>query len=587
MEFHLKKNEAVELMFPFVTTASPETFITGETIADTAYYSDTPGSWSSLAITDTVTEIASTGMYELQLTQSEMNHDRIIIKLTSTSGADSAIVIRTYVVDVDDLVRSTTPANTLDVSAGGEAGIDWANVGSPTTTVGLSGTTIKSSTDTESDIAALNDLAIADVWTGGAAVDTTSSTIDLVTLITTTTNSTNAETAIGNLNDLAVADLLSSGQALDTTLGVLDVVNLVNTTTVSTDAEADIAALNDFDPTSDAVANVTLVATTTASTNAETAIGNLNDLAVADILSSGQALDTTLGVLDNVDTVDTQVTADVTAISGDSAAADNLELQYDGTGLIGDPFPSRQDQISSLGSGVSLPSAAISKVLTDGAATNDYDATANHDGTLYIVTDNDNSDPGIDTELRYDVGDAVISHVHLHGWYQDGSAPFTNSCLMQAYAWESAAYETIETLSHATAEQPHEPLLLSRHKSTTSNGPGGSAGIIDIRFIQAAQDGGSGSTINIDHCIVMYINPAASAVEVWAYVLAELAVDGDPGATPTAAQALMLEYMKSRNQHDASTTEESIYNNAGSKILERDLTDDATTASASKVRNPD
>jgi hypothetical protein len=31
---------------------------------------------------------------------------------------------------------------TLDVSATGEAGIDWANVGSPTTTVALSGTTV-------------------------------------------------------------------------------------------------------------------------------------------------------------------------------------------------------------------------------------------------------------------------------------------------------------------------------------------------------------------------------------------------------------------------------------------------------------
>jgi len=36
----------------------------------------------------------------------------------------------------------TTAGRTLDVSAGGEAGIDWANIGSPTTVVGLSGTTV-------------------------------------------------------------------------------------------------------------------------------------------------------------------------------------------------------------------------------------------------------------------------------------------------------------------------------------------------------------------------------------------------------------------------------------------------------------
>ena len=48
-------------------------------------------------------------------------------------------------------LRPTTADLTLDVSAGGEAGIDWANIGSPTTTVALSGTTIKSATDVEAD----------------------------------------------------------------------------------------------------------------------------------------------------------------------------------------------------------------------------------------------------------------------------------------------------------------------------------------------------------------------------------------------------------------------------------------------------
>jgi len=46
----------------------------------------------------------------------------------------------------DQLVRSTTPANTLDVSLTGEAGMDWANIGSPTSVVDFSGTTIKNIT---------------------------------------------------------------------------------------------------------------------------------------------------------------------------------------------------------------------------------------------------------------------------------------------------------------------------------------------------------------------------------------------------------------------------------------------------------
>lgn len=39
-------------------------------------------------------------------------------------------------------LQPTTAGRTLDVSAGGEAGIDWANIGSPTTAVNLSATNI-------------------------------------------------------------------------------------------------------------------------------------------------------------------------------------------------------------------------------------------------------------------------------------------------------------------------------------------------------------------------------------------------------------------------------------------------------------
>jgi len=48
-------------------------------------------------------------------------------------------------------LQPTVAGRTLDVSAGGEAGVDWANVGSPTTVVGLSGTTVKTATDVETD----------------------------------------------------------------------------------------------------------------------------------------------------------------------------------------------------------------------------------------------------------------------------------------------------------------------------------------------------------------------------------------------------------------------------------------------------
>lgn len=48
---------------------------------------------------------------------------------------------------VSSRLAPTVSGRTLDVSADGEAGLDWANVGSPTTVQNLSGTTIKRATD--------------------------------------------------------------------------------------------------------------------------------------------------------------------------------------------------------------------------------------------------------------------------------------------------------------------------------------------------------------------------------------------------------------------------------------------------------
>lgn len=52
-----------------------------------------------------------------------------------------------------EAVRPTVAGRTLDVSSGGEAGVDWANVGTPGSTVNLSATTVKTATDVETDTA--------------------------------------------------------------------------------------------------------------------------------------------------------------------------------------------------------------------------------------------------------------------------------------------------------------------------------------------------------------------------------------------------------------------------------------------------
>ena len=227
-----------------------------------------------------------------------------------------------------------------------------------------------------------------------------------------------------------------------------------------------------------------------------------------------------------------------------TAVLANFIKQYDGTGLIGGTFPSSQDQISAISGALTLPAVAESRVLDDGTETNTFADTATHDEVFYVVTDNDNSDPGISVTLRGDIGDATGSHIHMHGFFEDGSAPLTNTCLMQAFIWETSVFETIRVLQHATEDQLIEPDLLARHVSTTSNGPAGAEGKIDIRFLMAAQDGGSGSSINIDHLEYRFVNPTLTASDVWTFATRVLTAGTNLNdISPAEVNAQMLDVL--------------------------------------------
>jgi hypothetical protein len=85
----------------------------------------------------------------------------------TVDGQTVVAVIARFSIDNRGLLRPTVASRTLDVSAGGEAGVDWANVGSPTTVLNLSGTSTKAVEPTTAgrtlDIAA-NGGIDADSW---------------------------------------------------------------------------------------------------------------------------------------------------------------------------------------------------------------------------------------------------------------------------------------------------------------------------------------------------------------------------------------------------------------------------------------
>lgn len=117
---------------------------------------------------------ASSRLVQVALDATEMTADRIDVQFVDAAGAEwdeCIITINTTAVTVDDLVRSTTPANTLDVSAAGNAGIDWGNIANPTTAQNLSGTNI----DTDQVVASVSGAvgsvtgAVGSIAAGGIA----------------------------------------------------------------------------------------------------------------------------------------------------------------------------------------------------------------------------------------------------------------------------------------------------------------------------------------------------------------------------------------------------------------------------------
>ena len=68
---------------------------------------------------------------------------RVIITTgTVDSVSAEGTIVGRFTLRKTSALKPTTAGRTLDVSAGGEAGLDWANVGSPTTAVNLSATNI-------------------------------------------------------------------------------------------------------------------------------------------------------------------------------------------------------------------------------------------------------------------------------------------------------------------------------------------------------------------------------------------------------------------------------------------------------------
>lgn len=169
---------------------------------------------------------------------------------------------------------------------------------------------------------------------------------------------------------------------------------------------------------------------------------------------------------------------DVLSISGDTTAADNLELQYDTTGLTGDTFPSTQVQVGRLTSGTAAINTTAESFTKAGAEpeTNTYTSTVDLDGTFHIVEDDSTS---TDCYYQFDVGgNGVPVSVTWIGYAQSNNDSYT----IWAYNYGGTAYEQIGTLSgfNGTTVITETFSLTNAHVGTGAN-----LGKVRFRFLSS------------------------------------------------------------------------------------------------------
>lgn len=134
--------------------------------------------------------------------------------------------------------------------------------------------------------------------------------------------------------------------------------------------------------------------------------------------------------------------ADMKEISGAATAADNLELQYDTTGLTGDTFPATQAQINQVANvSGQAKRAASAYVLTTGTqSANTISAVEELDGTRHEHTDTAGA---MDLYYEFEIGAGLATEVKFTGYLQGNN----DDLEVHGYDWVSAGWKQIGTLN--------------------------------------------------------------------------------------------------------------------------------------------
>ena len=254
----IRLGDTFDVKFCTVTTTGAPTQLAGSPVISA--YPGNSTTQLTAGITLTVDFDSVTGLNNVRVVATSGNGyatatNYALVITTGTVGGTSAVgyVVAQFSIENRSALMPTTATRTLDVSSTGEAGVDWGNVGSPTTTVDLSGTTIKTTQKVDVDTIKTNP-----VVNGGTITFPTTATLASTTNITAATG-------------IDVTKLLGTAWATPATAGLTD----VNVKQISTDGVAADNAESFFDGTGYAGTNNVIPSVTTVTGNVNGSVGSV------------------------------------------------------------------------------------------------------------------------------------------------------------------------------------------------------------------------------------------------------------------------------------------------------------------------
>jgi hypothetical protein len=215
---------------------------------------------------------------------------------------------------------------------------------------------------------------------------------------------------------------------------------------------------------------------------------------VADLPTVSEFNARTLVSADYFDPAADLVIANMTQISGDATAADNLEAMYDGTGYTDDNAPAKQSQLSTLTNvGSAVNKAALSYTLTTGTqSANLFSDTEALDGVRHTHTD---AAGAIEFYYEFAIGGGTASSVQVTG-YING---VNDDVDVYGYDWVTAGWKQIGNIQGTNSTTNS---VYSFDLFVDMVGNGADEGKVRVRFFKAS--GLTSATIAIDQVFVAF-----------------------------------------------------------------------------------